>query len=270
MTVTCREARELADPFLSDQLLVETTNEIVRHLETCAACRDEFAARRTLRTRLQSAVAASPALAPRPGFAADLTARLRPAAAPGAVITRRAWIESWWAAAAALLALLGGGLFARDTVRRSRLATLAANASGDHQNCAITFNLRERPIPLEDAARRYDPAYASLATLDPPAGLPGGAVDVLDRHSCVFEERRFGHVVFRYEGHVVSLLVTSGSGLAGSTPALVAIANDSRYRVASFDAGSHAVFVVSDLPERDVLGVAEALAAPVARRLSTS
>src|SRR5438105_13868627 len=140
------------------------------------------------------------------------------------------------------LALLGGGLFARDTVRRSRLATLAANASGDHQNCAITFNLRERPIPLEDAARRYDPAYASLATLDPPAGLPGGAVDVLDRHSCVFEERRFGHVVFRYEGHVVSLLVTSGSG-AGSTPALVT--TDTPYRVASFDAGSHAVFVVS-------------------------
>ncbi|PYR64531.1 MAG: hypothetical protein DMF88_23000 [Acidobacteria bacterium] len=253
VTVTCREARELADPFLSDQLLVETTNEIVRHLETCAACRDEFAARRTLRTRLQSAVAASPALAPRPGFAADLTARLRPAAAP--------------AAAAALLALLGGGLFARDTVRRSRLATLAANASGDHQNCAITFNLRERPIPLEDAARRYDPAYASLATLDPPAGLPGGDVGVLDRHSCVFEGRRFGHVVFRYEEHVVSLLVTSGSG-AGSTPALVT--TDTPYRVASFDAGSHAVFVVSDLPERDVLTVAEALAAPVARRLSTS
>ena len=264
MTVTCRETRELADPFLSDQLLVETTHEIVRHLETCPACRDEFAARRTLRTRLQSAVATAPSLAPRPGFAADVAARVRPASA-AAPMTRRAWLESWWAAAAALIALLGGGLFARDTVRRSRLATLAANASGDHQNCAIKFNLSERPIPLEEAARRYDPAYASLATLDPPAGLPGGDVSVLDRHSCVFDGRRFGHVVFRYEGHVVSLLVTSGSGLAGSTPALVA--TDTPFRVASFDAGSHAVFVVSDLPEGDVLSVARAFAAPVARRL---
>jgi anti-sigma factor RsiW len=267
VTVTCRETRELADPFLSDQLLVETTHEIVRHLETCAACRDEFAARRTLRTKLQSAVAASAELAPRPGFGAALAARLRPAPA-AAVMTRRAWMESWWAAAAALVALVGGGLFARDRVRRSRLATLVASAAGDHQNCAIRFNLRERPIPLEEAAKRYDPAYASLATLEPPANLPEAPATILDRHSCVFEGRRFGHVVFRYNDHIVSLLVTNGSGLSGETPVLVP--NDSTLRVASFESGSHAVFVVSDLPERDTLAVAQALAAPIAQRLSRS
>ena len=105
MTVTCRETRELADPFLSDQLLVETTHEIVRHLETCPACRDEFAARRTLRGKLQSAVASSHDLAARPDFAADLAMRLRPAAA-APQMTRRAWLESWWAAAAAVVALV--------------------------------------------------------------------------------------------------------------------------------------------------------------------
>ena len=265
MTVTCRETRELADPFLSDQLLVETTHEIVRHLETCEACRDEFAARRTLRTKLNSAIARSPELAPRPAFAADLAARLRPTP-EAAAMTRRAWLESWWAAAAALVAVIGGGLFARNTVRRSRLATLAASAAGDHQNCAIKFNLRERPIPLEDAAKRYDPAYASLTTLEAPANLPGGPAMVVDRHSCVFEGRRFGHVVFRYHDHIVSLLVTNGSGLSGETPALVP--NDSTLRVASFESGSHAVFVVSDLPEPDTLAVARALAAPVGQRLS--
>jgi anti-sigma factor RsiW len=268
VTVTCQETRELADPFLSDQLLVETTHDIVRHLETCPACRDEFAARRTLRGKLQSAVASSRDLAPRPDLAAELATKLRPAAAAAAQMTRRAWLESWWTAAAALLALVGGGIFARDAVRRSRLATLAANAAGDHQNCAIHFNLRERPIPLGEAGRRYDRAFSSLETLDPPADLPGGAMAVLDRHSCVFDNRRFGHVVFRYEDHVVSLLVTSGSGASGSTPALVA--NESAYRVAAFDAGSHAVFVVSDLADRDVLAVARALAAPVTQRLMES
>jgi anti-sigma factor RsiW len=267
VTVTCRETRELADPFLSDQLLVETTHEIVRHLETCPACRDEFAARRTLRGKLQAAFASSRDLAPRPDFAAELTAKLRPAtAAPQ--MTRRAWLESWWAAAAALLALLGGGLFARDAMKRSRLATLAANAAGDHQNCAIRFNLRERPISLEEAARRYDRAFASLATLEAPTDLPGGALGVLDRHSCVFDDRRFGHVVFRYENHLVSLLVTNGSGGSGSTPAL--ITNQTGYRVASFDAGTHTVFVVSDLADRDVLAVARALIAPVTRGLTQS
>jgi len=45
VTVTCRETRELGDAFLSDQLLVETTHDIVRHLETCAACREEIDSR---------------------------------------------------------------------------------------------------------------------------------------------------------------------------------------------------------------------------------
>ena len=84
---------------------------------------------------------------------------------------------------------------------------LARNAAGDHQNCAVKFNLAERPISLEGAARRYDPAYGSLATIEPPAGLPGGPMEVVDRHSCVYDGRRFGHVVFRYRERLVSLLV---------------------------------------------------------------
>ncbi len=204
--MTCREARELADPFLSDQLLVETTNEIVRHLETCPACRAEFEARRRLRTRLRSAVDAAPALAATPEFVAALTARLRPAEATED-ITRRAWLKTWMAAAAAAVVAVGGGLLARDEIRRRRLASLAAGAAGDHQNCAIKFNLAEQPIPLDEAARRYDPAYATLATMT----LPSGVV-ALARHSCVFEGRRFGHVVFKHSDHVVSLLVTAGDG----------------------------------------------------------
>jgi HAMP domain-containing protein len=259
--VNCREARDLADPFLGDQLLVETTQDIVRHLETCPACREEFASRRLLRTRLQSAIDTAPNLAPHPEFVSALRARLRPADAPRQV-TRRAWLQSWAAAAAALAALLGGGLFARDALRRSRLATLAATAAGDHQNCAIKFNLHERPIPLEEAARRYDAAFSSLTTIAPPGGA------VLDRHSCVFDGRRFGHVVFQYKGRVVSLLVTGGSGLSGATPVLVA--NDSALRVAAFDVGMHAVFVVSDLPDQDTLRVAQALADPLRQALPRS
>ena len=269
--MTCRETRDLADPFLSDQLLVETTHEIVKHLETCPACREEIGARRRLRSQLQSAVAAAIDLAPRPEFLDALHARLRAAApvtpaAPARAITRRAWMESWWAAAAALAALAGGGIFARDTVRRSRLAALAASAAGDHQNCAITFNLAERPIPLAEAARRYDGAFASLDALALPASLPGAMV--LDRHSCVYGGRRFAHVVFRYKDRVVSLLVTNGDELSGATPALVATVNG--LRVASFDAGRHAVFVVSDLADADTLAIAQTLAAPVARALSTT
>ena len=37
----CRDVRELADSFLTGQLLVETNHEVVKHLETCPECRAE-------------------------------------------------------------------------------------------------------------------------------------------------------------------------------------------------------------------------------------
>src|SRR5207344_2505810 len=106
-------------------------------------------------------------------------------------------------------------------VHRSRLAELARSAAGDHQNCALRFNLAERPISLEEAARRYDAAFASLATLNPPSGLPGGSIEILDRHSCVYEGRRFGHVVFRHRDRLVSLLVTSATESLGTAPEIL-------------------------------------------------
>ena len=257
--MTCRDARELADSFLSEQLLVETMHEIVRHLETCPACREEFEARRVLRKRLRTAIDTAPDLAPRAEFVSALTTRLRPVDA-GAGMTRRAWLERTLAAAAGLVALVGGGLFARSAWRRSRMATLAASAAGDHQNCAIKFNLRERPISLEDAARQFDPAYGRLTSVP----IPSDAT-VLARHSCVFEGRRFGHVVFRYHDRVVSLLVTTGNG-SGEAEATIVQA-DSPLNVASFDAGTHAVFVVSDLPARETLAIAQTLSTPVRKAL---
>ncbi len=256
--MTCRDARELADSFLSDQLLVETTHDIVRHLETCPACREEFEARRQLRSRLQVALDTSSRLRPRPDFVADLTARLQPVDTPR--MTRRAWLQTALATAAGLVALVGGGLVARSAWRRSRTDMLAASAAGDHQNCAIRFNLAERPIPLAEAARRFDPAYAGLASVPPPADST-----LLDRHSCVFEGRRFGHVVFRYHDRVVSLLATRGEASGNTEPAIVEMG--SSLSVASFDVGTHSVFVVSDLPARETLTIAQVLADPVRKAL---
>jgi anti-sigma factor RsiW len=257
--VTCRDVRELADSFLGDQLLVETMHEIVRHLETCPACREEFEARRLLRKRLQTAIDTAPNFAPRPAFVSALTARLHPVETAGGM-TRRAWLETALAAAAGFVALVSGGLFARSAWRHSRMGTLAASAAGDHQNCAIRFNLRERPISLEEAATRFDPAYARLTSIPAPASST-----VLDRHSCVFEGRRFGHIVFRYHDRVVSLLVTSGDGSGNREPTIVQ--SRETFNVASFDVGAHSVFIVSDLPAPDTLTIAQVVSDPVRKAL---
>jgi len=260
----CREVRELLDAFLGDQLLVETTNDVVRHLEICPACRAELEGRRVLRARLQSSFSTAIELAPSAEFLNQIEARLR--AETTSRVTRRSWLRSWGAAAAAVVTAIAGGLFARNAAHRSRLAALARNAAGDHQNCAIKFNLSERPISLEEAARRYDPAFASFTTLAAPTGLPNGTAEVLERHSCVYEGRRFAHVVFRYSGHIVSLLVTGGTESIGSSPEM--LPTDPPLQVASFSTARHLVFVVSDLSAQDTSRFAQAMVGAVSQRLT--
>jgi hypothetical protein len=256
----CRDVRELADSFLSEQLLVETNHEVVRHLETCRDCRAEMTARRTLREKLRTAFAGTDELRPRPEFAGELTARLR--LSPDRV-SRRAVMQSWWALAAGLVLAAGGGLVVRESRSRSRVSLLAQVAAADHQNCAIKFNLAERPIPLEEAGRRYGAPYTALATFAVPEG--DEPVETLERHSCVYDGRRFGHIVLRYRGAVTSLLVTEGR--PRSAPELEQ--HDRPPAVASLPAGEFLGFVVADLQDAEVLRLAQQLAQPLSRHLTS-
>jgi anti-sigma factor RsiW len=256
----CRDVRELADSFLSEQLLVETNHELLRHLETCPECRAEIAGRRALRDGLRSAFARAEDLRPRPELTAELLNKLRPVEPE--VISRRSMLQSWWALAAGLVLAAGGGLLVRGASSRSRLAALAREAAGDHQNCAVQFNLAERPISLEDAGRRYGAPYAALATFELP--VLDQPLQLLERHSCVYQGRRFGHVVFRYRDALTSLLVTDGA--APSTAELEP--SDSGPAVASLPAGPFVGFIVSDLDRQQVVHLAQTLTAPLSRHLA--
>lgn len=52
----CRHVRELLDSFLSGELTVETNHTVLRHLESCQACRSEAERRRTTRKLLAEVV----------------------------------------------------------------------------------------------------------------------------------------------------------------------------------------------------------------------
>jgi anti-sigma factor RsiW len=255
----CRDVRELADSFLSEQLLVETNHELLRHLDACPDCRLEIAGRRAMRDKLRAAFARADDLRPRPEFTTELSTLLRPSQPP---ISRRSMLQSWWALAAGLALAAGGGLFVRSSGSRSRLATLAREAAGDHQNCAVKFNLAERPIRLEDAGRRYGAPYTALATFEPPA--VNEPLEILERHSCVYQGRRFGHVVFRYRGALTSLLITDG--VPPATPELEP--SDSGPAVASLPAGRFLGFIVADLDRESVLRLAQTLAEPLSQHLA--
>jgi hypothetical protein len=260
----CREIRRLADAFVTDQVSVETAEAVVAHLERCAACREEIDGLRRLRAATRSAFDGAPTLQPRPGFAEELASRTRSAAAETRPPrwNRRGWLA---AAASALLGIAAGWGWREWST--ARLPALLRAAAGDHRNCALKFALEEPPISLEEAARRFGVAHGRLRNVEPsPSALAGGTISVVDRHSCVFDGLRFSHLVLRYKGSLVSVLVTADAGRDIGTTVTGEPATEG-LQVATIG-NANSAFVVSSLSAEDVLEVGRAMAGPLARALS--
>lgn len=270
----CRDVREIADSYLSGELLVETNHEILQHLTSCPQCRADLAVRQDLRESVRRAFRNTADLNPRPEFAAELRDSLRKAALAAPPLRTR-FGHGWWALAATLvLGVALAAIFGRyGSLTPSQV--LAQQAAGDHLNCALHFRLAEKPIELGEAAQRYGAVYQVLERL-PPDDLitTAGPAHVLERHSCVYGGRRFAHIVIRYRGEPVSLLVTPGEGLSTMTlpdDAVAHVRSEGRIdgmAVVSFRTGRHMVFFVGGLAEADLLPLATSAAGPLRQELS--
>jgi len=302
----CREFREIVDSYLSNELIVETNHRVISHLEHCAECRRELKARRELRGRLRAAFLQSPENQLRPEFADGLRTQLHDCSLSkrgvSPLVSSRGWRSYvkrrpiiWIALAACLLLIIGAGLVLvrqrmvqpkadEIAVNKERPAEspelnpaisvsivkteLARSAVGDHRDCAIRFRLAEKPIDLVAAGQKYDPVYVNLtnAVLSQQGAAPLGA-QFVEAHSCVYQGRRFAHIVLKYHGHLVSFLVTDIEPTkrvqSESDPQVITCSEFDGYKVSCFETAHHAVFVVSDLTEGDNLALARALAPSV-------
>jgi len=255
----CRELLALADSYLADQLLVETNHAILRHLAECPQCRAEIEDRRRLRDALRGAFQRSATLQPSSEFLAAVGDRTR------SIAGRRDAGRSWRAALAiaAALILVATSFALQAWLSARRVAELTRAAAGDHRDCALQFRLSEQPISLEEAARRFDPVYRRFATVNPDAGRVKGPLTVVARHSCVFQGRRFAHIVLSYHDQLVSVLVPVDS------PALTSeIRTVDRERVIGFPTGRFTTFVVSAIAAEDLERVADAMRDPLSRALA--
>ena len=244
----CRDFCEIADSFLGDELLVETNHDVIAHLESCADCRREMAARRELRKTLRASFAKAEELQIGNEFASRLHSALQTAGTTSAVsqtMRPRAWLI-----AAGLVIAVTLGIFtvwrqrtktdsqtaeqrqpqnataikASDTEPRSGdiavdgnaiLARMSEFAAGDHRDCAIGHRLPDRPISLEEAGRKHDRAFLDLkkAVMSQPDDL-----NLVMAHACLFKGRWFAHVVVRHRERLVSLLVTKLDGAGANAP----------------------------------------------------
>lgn len=256
----CRDFRELADSYLSDELLVETNHDVIRHLETCADCRRELAARRELRSKLRTGFENAPELQMSKEFADRLTSQLRDAAFSRARFSAAKYIAI---AAALLIVSALGFMVVQQRWRQQTTPVLTASVIGDHRDCALNHRLDEKPIDLDEAGQKYDRAYINLASAVMAEGRLPDDIELVEAHSCVFKGRRFGHVILRYRGQLVSVLVTTiepqnQNGSSGVKEA-VAEAQTDGFQLAHFDTTRHAVYVVSGLTDAENLSIAHAI-----------
>jgi hypothetical protein len=271
--MNCRDVREIADSFLSEELLTETNHEILRHLDTCPVCRTELDGRRRVRGALRHAFNRAPDLQPSPEFETRLRAQLRNVSHR----RTRSWpLSGRWLGLAAALAL-AVGLASIVLMKRTTAPaeTLARDAVGDHQNCALNYRLVKRPMPLERAAEQFDSAYRLLLSAPPDhISTPEGAARVTERHSCAYGARRFGHVIMEYRGRVVSLLMTaddSGARDAGQDAIPHVIGRPLHgLSVVSVNSTRHAILLVSDLDSAALRQLSRTVSLPLVRQLDAA
>lgn len=294
--MNCKDFKEIADSYLSNELLVETNHDVLRHLESCSNCRGELASRRELREQLKFVVINAPQSQIDPRFAASLKRDLR----DRAFRKERAWSAFGTraifagAAAAILIAIfIGVSLRKPDAIQtvevqqtpvspdnivpdtrvfqQASFISARKDAVDDHKHCALTHDLEEMPISLKEAGKRFGSANNGFdsAVLEPLREAFGEDAKFIKAHFCIINGRRFSHVVVQYRKKVVSVLLTKREDDDARNESDVASCdNAGDLQVACFVSGRYNVFVVSDLLEDDNLLMATTISASVKNHIA--
>jgi len=280
----CEKTRRYLDSYISNELLVETNHEVLRHVETCASCAAELEARTRVRRRLKSAVE-SQAVPP------DLPVRVRERIRSQG--SRSAWTfgSTRWAAAAAMAVLVMAigvrtwsghrlqplpGITDRPAqdayIQRisQTISSMLSPGLKDHVHCAIFRKYPRNPPTPDQMVETIGPQYAGLVQLV-KSKVPE-RYRIVMAHQCGFKGRRYVHLTLRDGGHLVSLVIARkqpGETLANLQPSMrtsgipLYQSAAERFEVAGFETDQYLAFVVSDLRDGRNLQIAQNLAPAV-------
>lgn len=248
--MNCREFSEIADTYLSDELLVETNHEFLQHIEQCGDCRLELGERRELRSKLQNAVVNADESQIDQMFANRVRLSLRDHAASRSGLGWRALVPVFAALVIAVSIGFAWILSSRQTDHA--LADLHKNAMAAlnrHEDCGLN-HLKE----WQAATTEIQPEKTVFVR-----SLTDQAISILAAHDCEFEGRTYTHYILQRGSNVISVLQTADPAAMGETVDTIASETQHGYQIASFRRTHSRVFVVSDLGEADNLNLARKL-----------
>lgn len=247
----CEQVRDQLDPYLNNELLVETSRTVAQHLETCAACAAEFQQRRQLRDALRRAVTSQAVPA---GFEDRLRRELRTAASAPARWTR-------WGAIAAALVLAAAGITGGVQVRERYLAARDTNEQllkvglGNHVHCALHYEPAQAPAEAQMREALGEEYFGLVGAVRSKLG----DFEIKQAHRCSAYKRRFVHLILRRGDQLVSLSLTrreAGDDFAESlliptlkaSGAVMHNANLENLEITGFEVPGHLAYVTSNLP----------------------
>jgi hypothetical protein len=254
----CAKVRGYLDSYLSNELLVETNHEVLRHLESCPQCAAELSVRARVRTGLQAAVRGA-------SMPAGLEARVQHAVRAQDRRTR----AGLYTMAVAAIVIIGLAIVGLTRAKPSPEEAILDKASGrlalvlnvglrDHLHCAVFRK-------YDKAAVQLSPESADLARLI-KAKLPGD-YRIIQGHRCTAGGRHYEHLIVTHGDKLLSLILTrkrSGESLSGG----VFQEGVNRFQVVGFESHDYLVYVISDLDAQQNLQVAANLAPAVREYLA--
>jgi hypothetical protein len=273
----CERIRQQLDSYLSNELLVETASEVMRHLECCEGCSRDLESRMRVRDALQQAVANRPVP---DAIRADVLRKLResqPRSFASVGVKR-------WALGLAAVVFVLLSLFAAEwsSLRRGEqlIASILKLGVSDHLICAIKdHNYPELANPPDQIRKKLGPRYAPLLQVvqERLAGF-----EVLEGHVCSIpgSDRKYVHFITRGQGTILSLILTERNGASLPTGKFLTSAESAglniyedhfgSMEIAGFESAQYFAFVVSDLSQKRVLQLAQGLAPALNEKLHTT
>jgi len=276
----CEKTRRYMDSYISNELLVETNHEVLRHLENCPSCSAEVDARSRVKARLKAAVESQEA-------PADLAGKIRRQIHQG---QSKSLPAAWhlWAIAAAAVVLLSIGIWVTRTRtympevadRRGQdvfiqkvsqtVSKVLRVGLGDHIHCAVFRKYPKNPPALAQMAESMGPTFQGLVPL--VKASVRNRYRIIMAHQCSYSGRHFVHVTLTDGSNLMSIVIARkelGESLEGLSPSIRASGVPvyqtvaERYEVAGFETSQYLAFVVSDLNAGNNLDMASHLAPAV-------
>lgn len=248
--MNCRDFREIADSYLSDELAVETNHEVFQHLENCTNCRQELSSRREVRETLRFSLKKSSEFQMSPAFATRLQANLKDEA-----FKQNSWLN-WKILTPVFVGLLLvfslTFAFLQQPNQTGYAAELSKKAINRHEDCGLKH--------LQEWEENIGKISAEKIAFVKP--LQNADTQILQVHDCEFEGKLFTHYVLRRNGKIISVLKTESKNFArtnSNTADSIVCEREKGLQISRFAVGEELVFVVSNMSEAENLSLARTL-----------